>query len=199
MDTLLQKIRACTLCKQHLPDGVRPVLQAHPQARILIAGQAPGRKVHESGIPFDDASGDRLRSWMGISKETFYDAKQIAILPMGFCYPGTGKSGDLAPRLECEPAWRQQVLSQMPNIELTLVIGKIELTLVIGKYAQASHFEIKNPSVTTLVADWEAYWPGRIPLPHPSPRNNIWLRKNPWFESTLLPPLKKRVAEILSK
>jgi len=189
MDELLQQIKNCSLCKEHLPHGVRPVLQVHPSARILVAGQAPGRKVHESGVPFDDASGDRLREWMGISKKIFYDPTKIAILPMGFCFPGTSKSGDLPPRPECEPAWRQQALSLMPNIELTLVIGK---------YAQAFHFKIKNPSVTTLVADWETYWPSRIPLPHPSPRNNIWLRKNPWFEKQLLPPLKQRIADILS-
>ena len=190
MDDLLQQIKACTLCEKQLPHGVRPVLQVHPNARILVAGQAPGRKVHESGIPFDDASGERLRDWMGISKEIFYDPRKIAILPMGFCFPGTGKSGDLPPRPECEPAWRQQVLALMPNIELTLVIGK---------YAQASHFKIKNPNVTTLVSDWEKYWPSHIPLPHPSPRNNIWLHKNDWFESALLPPLKKRIAELLAK
>ena len=188
MDDLLQKIRACTLCEKQLSHGVRPVLQAHPNARILVAGQAPGRKVYESGIPFDDASGDRLRDWMGISKEIFYDPRKIAILPMSFCFPGTGKSGDLPPRPECEPAWRQQVLSLMSNIELTLVIGK---------YAQASQFEKANPSVTKLVSDWEKYWPNKIPLPHPSPRNNIWLRKNSWFEKQLLPPLKQRIADIL--
>lgn len=189
MDDLLQQIRACTRCKQYLSHGVRPVFQVHPDARILIAGQAPGRKVHESGIPFDDASGERLRRWMGISKETFYDSTKIAILPMGFCFPGTGKNGDLPPRPECEPAWRRHVLSRMPNIKLTLVIGK---------YAQASHFKIANASVTKLVSDWEKYWPSRIPLPHPSPRNNIWLRKNPWFEKQLLPPLKQRIVDILN-
>lgn len=188
MQSLLQNIKACTLCSEHLPHGVRPILQAHSNAKILIVGQAPGRKVHESGIPFDDASGDRLRDWMGISRETFYDSQQIAIVPMGFCYPGTGKSGDLPPRSECAPAWRAQVLAKLPNIELTLVIGL---------YAHAYHFQIAKPSVTNLVASWQNYWPDRIPLPHPSPRNNIWLRKNEWFESALLPPLKKRIANIL--
>ncbi|MBL4583070.1 MAG: uracil-DNA glycosylase family protein [Pseudomonadales bacterium] len=123
-DTLIANIKSCTLCENKLPDGVRPVFQVHPEARILIAGQAPGRKAHASGIPFDGASGKRLREWLGISPEVFYDPKQVAILPMGFCYPGTGKNGDLAPRPECEPAWRSLLLQQLPNVEITLVLGK---------------------------------------------------------------------------
>ncbi|MEO1889491.1 MAG: uracil-DNA glycosylase family protein [Cycloclasticus sp.] len=188
LDTLLKDVKSCTICQQHLPLGPRPVLQVHPNARILIASQAPGRKVHESGIPFDDASGNRLRDWMGISKDVFYDAKQIAILPMGFCFPGTGKSGDLPPRPECEATWRKQLLGLLPNIQTTLVIGM---------YAQAYHFKIRKPSVTQLVSNWKAHWPALVPLPHPSPRNNIWLRKNPWFETQLLPPLKKRITDVL--
>ncbi|MBL4783682.1 MAG: uracil-DNA glycosylase family protein [Porticoccaceae bacterium] len=187
---LLNEVEKCTICERHLPLGPRPVLQVHPDAQILIAGQAPGKKVHESGIPFDDASGKRLREWMGVSKEVFYNPKQIAILPMGFCYPGTGKSGDLPPRPECEPAWRKTLLDSLPNIQTTLVIGL---------YAQAYHFSIKKPAVTKLVADWKTHWPTNVPLPHPSPRNNIWLRKNPWFEEQVLPPLKQRIADILSK
>ena len=185
---LLTKVRACTICADHLPHGVRPVLQIHPQARILIAGQAPGRKVHDSGIPFDDASGDRLRDWMGISSETFYDPKKISILPMGFCYPGTGKSGDLPPRPECAPAWRGELLSHLKNLQLTLVIGQ---------YAQDFHLPNADKSLTDIVMAWRDKWPTVIPLPHPSPRNNIWLKRNPWFESELLPVLKKRIAEVL--
>ena len=185
---LLSEVRACTICEAHLPLGVRPVLQIHPKARILIAGQAPGLKVHQSGVPFDDASGNRLREWMGVTRETFYDPKQIAILPMGFCFPGTGKSGDLPPRTECEPAWRKQLLALLPNIELTIVLGK---------FAQRYHFENTTQSVTDLVKSWPDHWPETIPLPHPSPRNNIWLRRNPWFEAELLPVLGKRIAGIL--
>lgn len=187
-ESLLQDVEACTICKKHLPFGPRPVLQIHPEARILIAGQAPGKKVHESGIPFDDASGNRLRDWMGVSKETFYDPRQIALLPMGFCYPGSGKSGDLPPRPECEPAWRRQLLEHLTNLEMTLVLGK---------YAQAFHFGKTSSSLTELVKSWRSYWPLMVPLPHPSPRNNIWLRKNPWFEEELLPPLRAKVSEIL--
>jgi uracil-DNA glycosylase len=157
-------------------------------AKILIVGQAPGRKVHESGIPFDDASGKRLREWMGVSSDVFYDANQIAILPMGFCYPGTGKSGDLPPRPECEKAWRKPLLDQMNNLELTLVIGM---------YAQDYHFKKPKRTVTELVKSWKEFWPEIVPLPHPSPRNNIWLRKNEWFEDEILPSLRKKISEIL--
>ena len=187
---LLADVRACTLCAAHLPMGPRPVLQAHPHARILIAGQAPGRKVHASGIPFDDASGNRLREWLGISRDVFYDQKQIAILPMGFCYPGTGKSGDLPPRTECAPAWRDQLLARLKNIQLTLVLGQ---------YAQAWHLASAQLPLTQIVENWRSYWPHAVPLPHPSPRNNLWLRRNPWFETDVLPTLKQRVAEILAR
>lgn len=146
---LLADVASCTSCSEHLPLGPRPVLQLHPNARILIAGQAPGKKVHSTGIPFDDASGDRLREWMGISKDTFYDEKQVAILPMGFCYPGTGKSGDLPPRPECKQKWREQLLAQLSNVEITLVLGK---------YAQDYHFGHFNGSLTELVGAWEQYW-----------------------------------------
>jgi len=186
---LLKEVRACTLCEAHLPLGPRPVLQAHPKAMILIAGQAPGSKVHQTGIPFDDPSGDRLRDWMGISKEIFYDATRIAILPMGFCFPGTGKSGDFPPRKECAPAWREQLLALLPEIQLTLVIGQ---------YAQAWHLhDSSNTSVTQHVLDWQSNWPAMLPLPHPSPRNNIWLKQNLWFSVEVLPALRERVAKIL--
>jgi uracil-DNA glycosylase len=188
--TLLRRVRACTLCAGELPHGPRPVLQLHSAARILIAGQAPGRKVHQSGVPFDDPSGDRLRAWLGITRETFYDPTQVAILPMGFCYPGTGKSGDLPPRPECAPAWRPELLAHLKEVQLTLVIGQ---------YALAYHLPNQKASVTEAVQNWKAGWPHTVPLPHPSPRNNRWLKRHPWFEEEVLPALKGRVAEVLGK
>ncbi|MES2073204.1 MAG: uracil-DNA glycosylase family protein [Pseudomonadota bacterium] len=187
--SLLTEVRACTLCAGHLPLGPRPIVQMHRSASILIVGQAPGRKVHETGLPFNDASGDRLRAWLGMSREVFYDARQVAILPMGFCFPGTGKSGDLPPRPECAPAWRPALLSHLNNIQLTLVIGQ---------YALAYHLPDHGASVTEAVQGWQASWPHTVPLPHPSPRNNLWLKRNPWFEVELLPVLRHRIAEILA-
>ena len=189
LEALLTEVRACTLCAAHLPLGPRPVLQLHASARILIAGQAPGRKVHESGIPFDDASGERLRAWLGLSREVFYDAKQVAILPMGFCYPGSGKSGDLPPRPECAPAWREALLARLT---------KLRLTLVIGAYAQAYHLPDAQTSLTQAVENWRATWPLVVPMPHPSPRNIAWLKRHPWFEAELLPQLRTRVAQVLA-
>jgi uracil-DNA glycosylase len=186
--SLLDEVRCCTICAESLPLGPRPILQLHPQSRILIASQAPGRKAHVSGIPFQDASGERLRSWLGISSENFYDPQCVAILPMGLCFPGTGKAGDLPPRPECAPAWRKQLMQLLQHLQLTLVIGQ---------YAQAHHFPGARASVTSTVQAWREHWPNVIPLPHPSPRNNIWLRRNPWFEEELLPPLRVRVEEVL--
>lgn len=186
---LLNEVRACTLCAEHLPLGPRPVVQTDSLARILIAGQAPGRKVHETGVPFNDASGDRLRSWLGVSREVFYNAKQIALLPMGFCYPGTGKSGDLPPRPECAPAWREELLSHLNNVQLTLVIGQ---------YALAYHLPGNGNSLTEAVQAWRNHWPHIVPLPHPSPRNNLWLKRNPWFEEELIPVLRARVSELIT-
>lgn len=186
--TLLQAVRACDLCSASLPLGPRPVLQCHGSARILIAGQAPGRKVHESGVPFQDASGDRLRSWLGMTQDVFYDERKVAILPMGFCFPGTGTSGDLPPRPECAPAWRRELLGHLKNIRLTLVIGQ---------YAQAHHLRNAGSSVTEVVQAWREYWPSVVPLPHPSPRNNRWIVQNRWFVENLLPALRTRVAEVL--
>ncbi len=185
---LVTAVRQCRLCEASLPHGPRPVVQIDPQARILIAGQAPGRRVHESGVPFDDPSGDRLRDWMGISKDTFYDAGKIAILPMGFCFPGTGKSGDLPPRPECAKEWRQQLLDVLP---------RIRLTLLIGQFAQRWHLDDKDKNLTETVRAWRSYGPAVIPLPHPSPRNNIWLKKNPWFAKSLLPRLEKMTRNAL--
>ncbi|MCI4431833.1 MAG: uracil-DNA glycosylase family protein [Burkholderiales bacterium] len=185
---LLAEVRACALCAEHLPLGPRPVVQLHASARILIAGQAPGRKVHQTGVPFNDPSGDRLRAWMGVSREVFYDAKRVAIAPMGFCFPGTGSCGDLAPRPECAATWRAPLLARLKSLQLTLVIGQ---------YAQAYHLPDAGNSVTEVVQAWRKFWPDAVPLPHPSPRNNLWLKRNPWFEEELLPILRKRVAEVL--
>lgn len=192
LDRLLDEIRRCRICEPDLPQGARPVLQCAGDARILIAGQAPGSKVHASGVPFDDASGDRLRAWMGIDRETFYDPERIAILPMGFCYPGTGKSGDLPPRPECAATWRESLLMRLP---------RIELTLVLGQYAQSWHFDDRAISLTARVAGWRSYCRDGaqvvLPLPHPSPRNNRWLKQNPWFEAEFLPELRERVRRLL--
>ena len=186
---VLEKVRSCEHCIEKLPFGARPVLQVGRSAKILIAGQAPGSKVHATGIPFNDPSGDRLRQWMGVDKAQFYDSDKIAILPMGFCYPGKGKSGDLPPRKECADLWRNQLLELMPQVELTLVIGQ---------YAIAWHLpEAKKKSLTDTVKDWKTHWPNQLPLPHPSPRNNIWLKKNDWFEDEIMPLLQKRVKSLL--
>ncbi len=187
---LLEEVRACDLCQPVLPQGPRPIVQLHPKASILIAGQAPGRKVHETGIPFDDPSGNRLREWLGVNRETFYDARRIAILPMGFCYPGTGKSGDLPPRPECADTWRAKLLTKLPNLKLTLVIGQ---------YAQAYHLQdTSHQTVTETVKAWREFWPEQLPLPlpHPSPRNNLWLKRNLWFTKNVLPTLRKRVMDL---
>ncbi len=188
-DQLVARVRACTLCADVLPLGPRPVIQMSEASRILVVGQAPGRRVHETGLPFNDPSGDRLRQWMGITRDTFYDEQKLAILPMGFCYPGTGKSGDLPPRPECAPAWRSALLSRLPNIGLTLVIGQ---------YAQAWHLG-GSGSVTEQVRQWQAHWPTVVPMPHPSPRNNLWLRRNPWFEQEVIPAVQQRVRDLLSQ
>lgn len=185
LEQLTVEIRACTLCAHALPMGPRPVLQVSESARILIVGQAPGIRVHQTGVPFDDPSGNRLRAWMGIDKNVFYDAEKIAIVPMGFCYPGTGKSGDLPPRPECAPTWRAKLLDQLPQISLTLVIGQ---------YAQAWHLgRLAKDNLTETVKAWQEFGRHVIPLPHPSPRNNIWLKKNPWFEQQVMTALQQQV------
>lgn len=185
LQELLAEVRACRICEARLPLGPRPVVQADASARILIVGQAPGLKVHETGIPFNDPSGERLRDWLGMNPEEFYDPKQVAILPMGFCYPGRGRSGDNPPRPECAPSWRQQLLEQLPNIELTVLAGR---------YAQEWHLG-KAVNLTERVRNWRDVWPEYVPIPHPSPRNNLWLRRNPWFEQELVPCLQQRVAQ----
>ncbi|MFD2096629.1 uracil-DNA glycosylase family protein [Corallincola platygyrae] len=191
LNILLQQVSQCRLCETNLPLGPRPVVRASDSARLLIIGQAPGTKVHASGIPWDDASGKRLREWLGLSPEQFYDEKQIAIMPMGFCYPGKGKQGDLPPRPECAPHWHQRLLSHMTNIELTLLIGQ---------YAQRYYLKSPFKTLTDNVRHWQQFTDdGQLPLPHPSPRNQLWLKKNPWFEQTLLPPLKSRIQAIIKK
>lgn len=182
------QMRGCTLCRD-LPLGPKPLFKIAAEARILIVGQAPGRITHEKGVPFDDPSGDRLRDWLGITRATFYDDPRIGILPMGFCFPGSGKSGDLPPRLECAPQWRAQALAAMPDVALTIVIGR---------YALDWHFpEKKRATLTDVVQAWQAFWPDHVVMPHPSPRNNIWLKRNPWFTTDVLPALRHRVAEVL--
>ncbi|PMG45801.1 IclR family transcriptional regulator [Vibrio lentus] len=188
--SLLTEIRQCTACEPHLSHGANPVIQAHPSARLLIIGQAPGIKVHESSIPWNDASGERLREWLGMDSDTFYDEQKVAIVPMGFCYPGKGKSGDLPPRKECAALWHQKVLQSLPNIQMTLLIGQ---------YAQNYYLkERKNKTLTETVKNWQAWAPEFLPLPHPSPRNNIWIKKNPWFESEVIPYIRKHVSEHLA-
>lgn len=187
---LLREVRACTACAAQLPLPPRPVLQMHPAARLLLAAQAPGRRVHETGIPFNDVSGDRLRQWLGLSREVFYDAQQVALVPMAFCYPGTGASGDLPPPRQCARLWRQRLLSQLTHVELTVVIGS---------HALAYHYgSRRGQTLTEAVRDWQRHWPRMVALPHPSPRNNRWLVRNRWFEAELLPVLQKRVAEVFA-
>jgi len=188
---LTDEVRACTLCAAHLPLGPRPVFQVDPAARILVVGQAPGIKVHQAGIPFHDASGDRLRDWMGVERSVFYDARRIALLPMGFCYPGRGRSGDLPPRPECATTWRARLLATMPQIRLTILLGQ---------YALAWHLpDRRAASLTETVAAWREHWPRLLPMPHPSPRNNLWLRRNPWFEEDVIPRLRQRVRRVLAE
>lgn len=217
LKTLLSQIRACTVCAPHLPLGPRPILRAATTARLLVVGQAPGRKVHETGIPWNDASGDRLRAWLGMARDTFYDEGRIAIIPTGFCYPGTGKGGDLPPRPECAPLWHPPLRAALKDIRLTLLIGQ---------YAQAYYLGDRcKKNLTATVAAWREYltveattgrpgffrpprggrgrvataWGGPcLPLPHPSPRNQMWLKRNPWFERDLLPVLRQKVSEALA-
>lgn len=188
---VLHQVRACQICATHLPLPPRPVLQAASSARILIASQAPGLKVQASGRPFTDASGERLRAWLGMDEAVFYDASRVAIMPMGFCYPGRGKSGDLPPRPECAPAWRAPLLERLPQLQLILAIGQ---------YAMAYHLPAARGTLTQKVrAAWlEVGAQAVCPVPHPSPRNNIWLARNPWFEAEVLPLLRQRVAAVLA-
>jgi len=194
LQPLLDEIAACRRCEAHLPHGPRPVVRASASARLLIVGQAPGRRVHESGIPWDDASGARLRDWMGVSSEVFYDARRIAIAPMGFCYPGKGKSGDLPPRPECA-AWHAPLRAHLTRTELVLLIGRYAQTFYLGQHAK--------PTLTQTVEAWREYLQMQplpfLPLPHPSPRNQAWWLRRPWFEAELLPELRRRIAALLAE
>lgn len=190
LDGVLADVAACRLCEEHLPLGPRPVVRAAPTARLLIIGQAPGTKVHETGIPFNDPSGDRLRDWLGIDRDTFYDASRIAIMPMGFCYPGRyARGGDLPPRPECAPAWHDQILAGLPDLRLTLLVGQ---------YSQARYLgDRRGRNLTETVRRWRDYLPDYLPTPHPSWRTIGWAKKNPWFEAEVLPDLRRRVARLL--
>ena len=186
--SLIEEIKNCRICAEHLPLGPRPVISVHPKARVIIIGQAPGTKVHASGIPWDDQSGKRLRQWLGVSDEDFYNPEKFAIVPMGFCYPGKGKSGDLPPRPECAPQWHAPLLKMMPQMELYILIGQYAQKYYLGKQMK------KN--LTETVSNFEEYLPKYLPLPHPSPRNLFWFRRNPWFEEAVLPILRKRIQDL---
>jgi len=189
MEKLLQQISQCTICAEHLDLGPRPVMAAHPTSKIVIIGQAPGSIVHRTGIPWDDKSGDNLRAWMQMDQPTFYDPKKVGIVPMGFCYPGKGKSGDLPPRKECAPQWHEPLLAEMQEVQLTLLIGA---------YAQAYYLPgTHKKTLTETVRHFEDYLPNYFVLPHPSPRNNIWRAKNAWFDAEVLPRLRDTVRELL--
>ncbi|MBI3439182.1 MAG: uracil-DNA glycosylase family protein [Proteobacteria bacterium] len=190
LDALVAEIRACRVCAASLPHGPAPVIWVHPDARILIAGQAPGRRVHESGIPWNDPSGDRLRQWMNLDRDRFYDRRNIAVAAMGFCYPGTVNGADLPPRPECAPLWRPRLLPLMRSVKLTLLVGG---------YAHRYHLRSKaKQTLGETVRAWREYPANVMPLPHPSWRNTGWLNRNPWFEKELLPVLRRRVKAALA-
>ncbi len=189
MQKLLTDIKNCTICEKYLELGPRPVVRAHKDARVVIIGQAPGTKVHTSGIPWDDASGKQLRKWMNVTDDEFYDVTKFAIVPMGFCYPGKGKSGDLPPRPECAPRWHQALFDHMPNLEFIVLIGM---------YAQNYYLkERAKRTLTETVANYKEYLPKYFVMPHPSPRNRFWLTKNPWFEREVVPKLQNRIHQYL--
>lgn len=190
LESLLAEIRACRLCAETLPLGPRPVVRASTSARLMIVGQAPGTKVHATGIPFDDPSGDRLRGWLGVDRDTFYDARRIVIAPMGFCYPGRlPRGGDAPPRPECAPAWHARLRAHLPQVQLTLLVGS---------YAQAWYLGARRGrTLTETVGRWRAYLPDFLPTPHPSWRTIGWATRNPWFETEVLPELRRRVHALL--
>lgn len=190
LERLLAEARACRVCAPALPFGARPVLRASASARLLIVGQAPGRRVHDTGIPWNDPSGDLLRSWLDLDRDRFYDERHVAIVPAGFCYPGKGRGGDLPPRPECAPLWHPRLLALMPEIRLTLLIGQ---------YAHACYLrERRRPTLAQTVRARHEFAPHYLPLPHPSPRNRRWLRINDWFERDVVPELRSRVHEALA-
>ena len=185
MESLLKEIRQCTVCLPELENGVNPILSATPNSKFAIIGQAPGSIVHRTGIPWDDKSGERLRHWLGVDDDTFYNPDIFALIPMGFCYPGKGKTGDLPPRKECAPLWHQKVLEQITDIQLTILIGS---------YAQEYYLQkTRKRTLTETVRNYKTYLPKYLPLPHPSPRNNIWLKKNEWFDTEVIPYLRNAI------
>ena len=189
LTTLLAQVRACTACRTALPFEPKPILRAHRNSKILIIGQAPGTRVHKTGIPWNDPSGDRLREWMNIERDTFYDEKRIAIIPMGFCYPGKGKSGDLPPRKECAELWHAKLVDNL---------DKLELIMLVGQYAQAHYLgKQRKKTLAETVQAWREYDSLYFPLPHPSPRNKLWLKKNSWFEKEVVPELRKKINKLL--
>lgn len=189
IESLLDEIRACHLCANHLPMGPRPIVQFSAKSRIVVIGQAPGVRVHASGVPWDDPSGNELRRWLGVTKEQFYDPDLFALVPMGFCYPGKGKSGDSPPRPECAPQWHDLILKRLK---------KVELTLLIGQYAQQRYLGDRlKPTLTETVKNFKNYLPDYLPLVHPSPRNRIWMKKNPWFERMVIPGLQRSVRALV--
>lgn len=189
LDALLAAVRDCRACEQHLPHGPRPVLHAGKTAHILIVGQAPGARVHATGIPWDDPSGERLRTWMGVERDVFYDESRIAIIPMAYCYPGRGNGGDLPPRRECATLWLDLLLAKLPHIELTLLVGQYAQRHFLGRQ--------RKSSLTETTRAWREYGPQYFPLPRPSPRNTPWMQRNPWFERQVLPALRTRISALL--
>jgi uracil-DNA glycosylase len=186
---LLNEVRSCAVCSAQLPLGPRPLIQISEKAKLLIIGQAPGKAAHESGIPWKDRSGDRLREWLGIGSDVFYDASKLAIMPMGFCYPGTAASGDMPPRPECAPLWHERLRSAMPAVELTIYVGAFAIAEYLGE---------EHPTLTQAVRASGDLLPRRMALPHPSPRNNMWLRRNPWFAAEAIPLLQSRVTKLIN-
>lgn len=190
LDALLDEVRGCRACERHLPAGVRPIVQAGAAARLLIIGQAPGSRVHASGIPWDDDSGDRLRGWLELDRTVFYDPRRVAIVPMGLCYPGKASGGDLPPRRECAPLWHARLLAAMPDVRLTLLVGH---------HAQKAYLPAPlRPSMTEAVRNHAAMPQGLFPLPHPAWRSRLWMQRHPWFEAQVLPVLRQRVARALA-
>ena len=191
MKNLLENISKCDICANQLEFGVRPIVAGHPNSKIVVIGQAPGSIVHRTGVPWDDKSGENLRKWMGVTNEEFYDPEKIAIVPMGFCYPGKGKTGDLPPRKECAPQWHDPIMDKLTNVKVVLLIGK---------YAQDYYLkDIAKRTLTDTVRNYKEYLPKYFVLPHPSPRNNIWQAKNDWFPKEVLPDLKEVISDLLEK
>ena len=200
LDHLIDQIRQCNHCQAQLPLAAKPILQAASESKVLIAGQAPGRVTHDKGIPFDDASGNRLRDWLGVNRAQFYDPKLFAVVPMGFCFPGTGKSGDIPPLTACAQKWRQPLLATLSKVKLHCVIGKYAIDWHLNQpNIDTGNLKVKTASVTEHVKQWQHYLKqGLIVLPHPSPRNNRWLKQNPWFETEVLPMLKTKIKDIIN-